>query len=77
MIKFHEFSRFQDSHFSIITKFHDFPQISRCNFFLMWSTHPFDPLMSLVGEDSDLKSTEPWFSSFEISFQISNILVKV
>ena len=26
---------------------------------------PFDPLISLVGRDSDLKSHEPWFSSFE------------
>ena len=29
---------------------------------------PFDPLISLVGRDSDLKSHEPWFSSLERIF---------
>ena len=48
----------------ISSVFHGFPGVI---FFLfsMWPHTPFDPLISLVGRDSDLKSHEPWFSSFE------------
>ena len=43
-----------------------FLQISRYNFpFFHGAYTPLDSLISLVGGDSDLKSTEPWFSSFE------------
>ena len=57
-----------------MTKFHDFSMIfagflqnSRYNFLLFFSVAytPFHSLMSLIGDDSDLKSTEPWFSSFK------------
>ena len=43
--------------------FHKFPGI--IFYFFNVAYTPFDSLISLVGRDSDLKSTETWFSSFE------------
>ena len=76
----------QGSHFSVMTKFHDFSMIfpgffhrfpGVIFFFLNVPHTPFDPLISLLGRDSDLKSHEPCFSSFEKSSQTSSTLVKV
>ena len=60
----------QGSHLSVMTKVHDisrgfhkFPGI--IFYFFNVAYTPFDSLISLVGRDSDLKSTETWFSSFE------------
>ena len=60
----------QGSYFSVMTKFHDISRIFHkfpgIIFYFFNVVHTsFDSCISLVDRDSDLKSTEPWFSSFE------------